>query len=286
MLLDSPAAQQKRNRLHALATGTIEFRSFLPMSPLWVFFFCIQIRNYSSAFHLILSLYNSPSPSCSSSISFCLGFGFIKADCFGEHAHTHFSHCALFRQCYFCFLFFFLHACRMRKLWEMKRPVITNGNRRAQTLFTKVAHTSRLIIIINNLLFCIVCRLLRYTWTNPMCSCEQAVYHTYAAMEWNGWDDGEAHNGKWKTKETDKQTEKIAEIMTGKSIKCDSILFCHFATLFLFLIVIVVVHAHFTYNSFRWCCCCCCCVAFDYTLNILLFIFVSEFTCVSVCMLH
>lgn len=252
MLLDSPAAQQKRIRLHASATGTIKFRSFLPMSPLWVFFFCIQIRNYSSAFHLILSLYNSLSPSCSSSISFALAPGLSKLIAsVNTHTHTLQPLCIV-SAVLFLFSVLSLRAYRMRKLWEMKRPVITNGNRRAHTLFTKVVHTSRLIIIINNLLFCIVRRLLRYTWTNSLCSCEPSSgTHIFTnGMEWNGWGEGEAHNGKWKTKETDKQTEKIAEIMTGKKYQMwlDSILpFRHsFSFSLLLLLCTLTLHTiHF-----------------------------------------
>lgn len=183
----------------------------------------------------------------------CLGSGFIKADCFGEHAHTHtLQPLCIVSAVLFLFSVLSLRAYRMRKLWEMKRPVITNGNRRAHTLFTKVVHTSRLIIIINNLLFCIVRRLLRYTWTNSLCSCEPSSgTHIFTnGMEWNGWGEGEAHNGKWKTKETDKQTEKIAEIMTGKKYQMwlDSILpFRHsFSFSLLLLLCTLTLHTiHF-----------------------------------------
>lgn len=47
------AAPAEKLIVYALATGTKEFRSFLLLPPRCVDVFCIQIRNYSSAFHLI-----------------------------------------------------------------------------------------------------------------------------------------------------------------------------------------------------------------------------------------
>lgn len=134
--------KKKRKKEFRLSSPSVRRHRYHCKSSSFVF----KFENYSSAFHSILytilrlCLTIFPSSSVAHSLrTLSLWLLFYQRWllwCTRTHLHTHTDDYALFRQ-YISFYLSVLYFTWMRKLWEIKRRVSTNGNRCTYPLFTK-----------------------------------------------------------------------------------------------------------------------------------------------------